>query len=287
MEIWNYISEKELALQLIDEVKNKKYINKNIQSKLVAYVKLLKEEGLNKTQIRNNIDEIMMENYKGFDMVSWDSELQSIVNKYTDKENCKFRELNEINITRKELEFISRFQDEQKENLLFVMLVISKSKHQKYKKTKKGEIIDDNNDYWLNCDRGKLFKLSKFKYDNNKGSKSRMEQRGYLIYDLSQLDSVIELSKQCDNTSIKLLYVDSEMDPEGITFRITENNMNDILNYYLQWKDPDEYTKCEECGAWTKVKNTSKPKPKYCNYCRKIKRSESVKKCVSSKPLTE
>lgn len=278
MEIWNYISEKELALQLIDEVKNKKYINKNIQSKLVAYVKLLKEEGLNKTQIRNKIDEIMMENYKGFDMVSWDSELQSIVNKYTDKENCKFRELNEINITRKELEFISRFQDEQKENLLFVMLVISKSKHQKYKKTKKGEIIDDNNDYWLNCDRGKLFKLAKFKYDNNKGSKSRMEQRGYLIYDLSQLDGVIELSKQCDNTSIKLLYVDGEIDSKGITFRITKDNMNDVLNYYLQWKDPEGYVKCMECGVWVKI-NSKYKNPKYCKICSKKKRVESVQKC--------
>ena len=146
------------------------------------------------------------------------------------------------------------------------MLVISKSKHQKYKKTKKGEIIDDNNDYWLNCDRGKLFKLSKFKYDRHEGCKSRMEQRGYLIYDLSQLDSVIELSKQCDNTSIKLLYVDSEFDNEGMTFKITYENKDDILNYYLQWKNPNEYIECKECKIPTKKTNN---KIKYCKKCSK------------------
>ncbi len=230
-------------------------------------IHILKEEGKNKTQIRNELDRIMMNNYKGFDMGSWDDELQGMVNKYTDKHNVEFRELNVVNITRKELEFISRFQDPQKENLLFVMLVISKSKHQKYKKNKKGEVICENNDYWINCDRGKLFKLSKFKYDRHKDCKSRMEQRGYLIYDLSQLNDVIELSKQCDNTSIKLLYVDSEFDNEGITFKITNENKDDVLNYYLQWKDPDKYIKCTECGVWVKKGKTKQPK--YCKKCAK------------------
>ena len=275
MKIWNYISERALAEQLQDEIDNKKTINENINSKLIAYVKLLKEQGMTKEDIRNRLDEIMLAHYKGVDMTAWNKPLNAMVNKYTTKENCEFRELNEINITRKELEFINRFQDEAKENLLFTMLVVSKSKHCKFKKNKKGEILSENHDYWLNCDRVQLFKLANFKYDKNTGAKTRMEQRGYFIYDLAQLDGTIELSKQCDNTSIKLLYVDEEVDPEGITFRITENNMNDVLNYYLQWKNPDEYTKCEECDMPIKKSNN---KIKYCKKCsKKIKIEQTIK----------
>ena len=259
MKIWNYISERALAEQLQDEIDNKKTINENINSKLIAYVKLLKEQGMTKEDIRNRLDEIMLVHYKGVDMTAWNKPLNAMVNKYTTKENCEFRELNEINITRKELEFINRFQDEAKENLLFTMLVVSKSKHCKFKKNKKGEILSENHDYWLNCDRVQLFKLANFKYDKNTGAKTRMEQRGYFIYDLAQLDGTIELSKQCDNTSIKLLYVDEEVDPEGITFRITENNMNDVLNYYLQWKNPDEEHETFNNLVWNGWKYLSRP----------------------------
>ena len=50
MKIWNYISERALAEQLQDEIDNKKTINENINSKLIAYVKLLKEQGMTKEE---------------------------------------------------------------------------------------------------------------------------------------------------------------------------------------------------------------------------------------------
>lgn len=268
MKVWNYFSEEKLAEEFKLEAENKKVTSKNINAKLMAYIKLLTKEGFNSDQIRNKIDTILFEENDGFVFDDYDKKLKAMVNKYTKPENCEFRELNTVNITRKELQFINRLQDEEKENLLFVMLVIAKSKHCKVKKNKKGEVIGENHDYYINCDRVQLFKLADFKYKSGKGCKTRMEQRGYTIYDLAQLDGIIQLSKQCDNTSIKLLYVDEEFDEEGITFDINEYNMNDVLNYYLQWKDPNEYTKCEECGVWTKI-NSKKSIPKYCKKCAK------------------
>ena len=265
MAIWNYISERDLANTLIEEINNKQYINDNIHKKLIAYIKLLKEQKKNKTEIRNILDDIMMNYFKGFDMSSWDDVLQGMVNKYTNKANCEFRELNEINITLKELNFIRSFQDDKIENLLFVMLVIAKSTFKPYKIVK-GEPIE-NNDFWINCERTDLFKLTRFKYSTTEGCKSRMIQRGLVINDLSQKKDVIELSKQCDNPSIKLLYCDKKYDDNGITFKITDINKDDILDYYLAWKKPNGFVECVECGKLVKKTNN---KTKMCKKCKRI-----------------
>ena len=52
-----------------------------------------------------------------------------------------------------------------------------------------------------------------------------------------------------------------------LNFDITEDNMDDILNYYLQWKYPEGYVKCTECGVWVKKGKTNTPK--YCKKCAK------------------
>ena len=52
--------------------------------------------------------------------------------------------------------------------------------------------------------------------------------------------------------------------------------MNDVINYYLQWKDPEGYVKCTECGVWTKI-NSKKSIPKYCDTCAKYIKNEQNK----------
>lgn len=257
--VWTYISEEKVAKKLIE---NKKNINENTMQKLIAYVKYLKnEENLSKDKIRIKIDELMEKNYIGYVADDWDKKLQGIVNKYTKVENREMKKLNTINITEKELKFIEAFKDENKELLLFTMLVIAKSYHKADSVDNEGNIIKYG--YWVNTDSVSLFKLAKFKY---KCRQPRMLQREYCINDLSQQDDVIYISDVCDSNSIKLLYVDESESDIILNFDITEDNMDEIVGYYLKWKNPEGYTRCEDCGNWIKKTNN---RIKRCKKCKK------------------
>ena len=107
MNLWSFTDERQIAEDL---VKNKKTINENTNEKIVAYIKYLKQDKKSKTDIRNELDDLMIKNYKGFIMADWDSKLQRYVNKYSKKDNCNYRTSKTIQITQKEIEFIKNIK---------------------------------------------------------------------------------------------------------------------------------------------------------------------------------
>lgn len=278
MTLWNFIDEKKVLESLL---KNKKNINNNTYQKIIVYIKHLKEQTekekkLSNIEIRNKVDELMNNYYNGFVMADWEKVLKSLVNKFTKKGHCKFRELKGINITLKELKFIKEFEDIETEKLLFVMLVLSKSYPYDEDKNK-----DKIREYWVNCDSNIIFGLSKFKYKKNI---SRFEQREYLIYDISKKlyktidikgkeieSNVIKINKICDSSSIRILYADNKIDKEGINITIDENTMDTLVLEYLKWRG-EKVVKCEECSKMVLVE--SKNPPKYCKECADEKKKE-------------
>ena len=64
-----FINERELAEGLLND---KKLINDNTITRIRCYIKLLKQKGMSKTDIRNEIDNLMLEHYSGFVMGDWD-----------------------------------------------------------------------------------------------------------------------------------------------------------------------------------------------------------------------
>lgn len=245
----NFIDEEKLVDKFI---KNKKLINSNTYTYLVAYAKYLKHKGLSKVKIRNELDIMMYTYYNGFCMADFDTIIQKVVNKYTKKETYEYKKPREINITVKELEYIRQKQDENIEHLLFTLLVLAK-------------INDiDTKDFIVVFDEADIFKISKYKYQTR--SKPRIEQRNIKLNDLKQL-GYIEFGKIFNSQSIKLLYGTREFDENGINITITDDNIDDLTLHYHKWKGDKKIIECEVCGKLVEVK--PKSSQKYCVNCSK------------------
>ena len=254
--IYSFIDENKIIKDLL---KDKSLINKNTMQKLIVYIKYLKSESKNKPTIRIMIDELMEEYYIGFCVADWDDILNKLINKYTKAECRELKTVGSVNITRKELEYIKQFKNDNIEKLLFTMLVIGK-----YSKNN-----NDDDGVWINCDSEEMFKISKFKYGKSTEKGSRFEQREYLIYDLANMENPpLQVSHKCNSTSIKILFNDIEHDEEGLNITINQDNVQQLPYYYIEWKSPEKIIRCQKCECLVEVTSKTK-KPKVCKKCAK------------------
>lgn len=266
MNLWSLINERELGEKIEND--NAK-INENTNVAIKCYIKYLKnDKKLNKIQIRNEIDKLMLENYRGFVMGDWDDILQGMVNKYSKKKYCEYKNYNnEVVLFREELDFIkgigglSGVKDIEIEKILFVMLVLAKS----------------NDSEWVNYSSRDIFKLSRFKYKQKSDVQS--VQREKLIYDLAHYTNgkILNVTNFGTSPSIKLLFCKDEGEKE-FKIKIDIKSIENIVLYYLKWRSKDNYKYCVECGKEINVKSSTH---KYCSKCRKIKELENIRKRVA------
>lgn len=263
MNLWTLINERELG-QKIEEDNSK--INENTNVGLRCYIKYLKnDKKLNKTQIRNEIDRLMMENYKGFVMGDWDETLQGMVNKYSKKKYCEYKNYNnEVVLFKEELDFIknvgglSGVKDIEIEKILFIMLVLAKSSRSE----------------WVNYSSRDIFKLSRFKYRQK--SDIQAVQREKLIYDLAHYTNgqILNVTNFGTSPSIKLLFCKDE-GIEEIKIKIDIKCIENIVVEYLKWRNKENYTYCIECGK--EIQPKGKKPNKYCGKCAKKIKNEQNK----------
>ena len=265
-----FINERELAEGLLND---KKLINDSTLPRIRAYIKLLKQKGMSKTDIRNEIDNLMLEYYSGFVMGDWDDNLRKMVNKYTKTKNCEFREVVEkVFITKEELNVItsigglSGFESIEIEKILFVMLVLAKA----------------NNGIWISYTSNDMFKLARFKYKAR--TDKQQIQREKLIYDLSHFTdgivegNVINVTNFGKQPSIKLNFVSEE--GENV-IEVDLKEIDNVILKYLNWRKKDGYNYCECCGK--EVVSKAKKPTKYCSKCAKIKQLEWQKESMKKK----
>ena len=258
-----FINERELAEGLLND---KKLINDSTLPRIRAYIKLLKQKGMSKTDIRNEIDNLMLEYYSGFVMGDWDDNLRKMVNKYTKTKNCEFREVVEkVFITKEELNVItsigglSGFESIEIEKILFVMLVLAKA----------------NNGIWISYTSNDIFKLARFKYKAR--TDKQQIQREKLIYDLSHFTdgivegNVINVTNFGKQPSIKLNFVSEE--GENV-IEVDLKEIDNVILKYLNWRKKDGYNYCECCGK--EVVSKAKKPTKYCSKCAKIVKTKQT-----------
>lgn len=260
MNLWTLINERELGQKI--EKDNSK-INENTNVGLRCYIKYLKnDKKLNKTQIRNEIDRLMMENYKGFVMGDWDETLQGMVNKYSKKKYCEYKNCNnEVVLFKEELDFIknvgglSGVKDIEIEKILFIMLVLAKS----------------SGSEWVNYSSRDIFKLSRFKYRQK--SDIQAIQREKLIYDLAHYTNgeILNVTNFGTSPSIKLLFCKDEGEGE-IKIKVDIKRIENIVVEYLKLRNKENYTYCVECGK--EIKQKGKKPNKYCGKCARLKQLE-------------
>lgn len=261
------INEKEIAENLTKDFYS---INFDTYNKLKCYTKYLKNEtDITKNEIRNELDELMMEYYTGFVMADWDKTLQQIVNKYTKPINREYKKSKEIKIYKKELEFIKNVgdlgsvRDIEVEKVLFIMLVLGKM----------GDFQD--NSLWVNSKSLDIFKMARFKY-KQKSDKQKI-QREKLIYDLVNCKNsdILSVSTFGKSTGIKLLFADK--DGEEVLLIDKNTDLENIVVKYLEWRNKEDYTYCVVCGKEVVAKTNNQI---FCNYCKKEIRKEQTKKYV-------
>ena len=252
------INEEIVAKELI---KNNKLINEDTITKIRCYIKYLKHDGVTKREIRNRLDEFMMDNYKGFIMADWDKILQRMVNKYSKHKNSEYKKANdEIVIYKSELKLISEvgdlsgFRDIEIEKVLFIMLVLAK--------------IHDSR--WVNYTSEEIFKLARFKYKTK--SDVRIIQREKLIYDLANFkdNKILKVTNYGKSPSLELLFIE-EAGEAKIKLKI--EYIDNIIIEYLKWRNKENYTYCIECGKEIKSKSNN---AKYCSKCAKKIKQEQI-----------
>lgn len=265
MKIWNLIDEKAILNKLL---KNKKEINIDTYQKIVVYIKHLKSKGLNKIEIRNKIDELLLNNLDGFVYTDWDSSISKAINKYTKPTYREFKEINKVRITKEELEFIKSKDNIETEKLLFTLLVLGKLSQK-----------EEGKDLWVNIQTNHIFKLAQYKLSKH-GNISN--QREGILYELGQ-QGLLSFPEFVTATGIKLNYGKTSINNDEVimNLELNEDNIGDVVLEYLFWRGDQDIIKCENCGRLVKPKNKkSKTKTKYCDKCA---REINIKKTLERK----
>ena len=79
MKYWSFIDEEKILEELLV---NPNTIAKDTNTKVKVLIKHYKREGLSKNEIRNELDNFLMEHFVGFVLADWDKKLKRWVNKY-------------------------------------------------------------------------------------------------------------------------------------------------------------------------------------------------------------
>ena len=265
MKYWSFVDEEKVLEELLNDPNGINYDTKN---KIKLLIKHYKRLGYSKNEIRNVLDNYLMEHCKGFILADWDDLLRKYVNKYTKKEYCEFKKTEDVVIYKEELDFITKqwnidgVNQIEVEKLLFVMLVLAKS---------------NSVDGWLNYNDKIIFDMARYKFISHT---PRREQKGKLFYKLgNHNEKVLECLIYSKEERIKLFY--SKKEGEEVMRIKYDDDIENIIVRYLDWRKYPVYTYCERCGKEIKISGNRK---KYCSeWAKKIKDSQDKQRYEKEK----
>ena len=222
--------------------------DKKPSSTIKILIKYYRDEGMDKEQIRNQIENFMVKNYKDYNSSNWQDSLDRLVKIYF-KDSFKLVIIKDIKITKNELDRISNLDNLKLEKLAFTLLVYAKILNQ----------INDSNNNWVNGSNNVITKDADIK-ETGKSQKLLFKQLKDLEY--------IKYARMVNKTSMQVMYIDEKIDDESeIVIELTD--FRDFILRYLEWKG--ENIKFCECGRPFKVVNN---KIKYCKECSRQIRDE-------------
>lgn len=209
--------------------------------------------------IKETIFKVMCKCDSEFTRPKWNEYLEKQIFKYIkNKERYGGTDdlihIQDIKITKKELEVIDKLKDKKLQKMAFILLVYVKINQQFHK----------NDSEWINYALGNIFKEAKVIGDSQTKVK--------LLHELSKKELI---TNNFDNRkcSIKINYIDNDSDSI-----LTLNDFEGVIHYYLNYLG-EHWKKCIECGKWFVVKGN---KQEYCKICAKDKQlkwqRESMKK---------
>lgn len=172
-----------------------------------------------------------------------------------------FKQVNEVCITKSELEFIKNLGDIKQEKIAFVLLASAKY----YDVTRGTQYCTA---YMKNSDICKLARVTIPVNDRN------------IFMQFAYDCGVLSRHSRAASTEKKVLFV-SQDNSDEVVLRLKENDFKDLAYTYLAYKTPHKFRRCVGCNCW--MKKDSKDR-RLCKECsdKEVQGSNSVKmvQCV-------
>lgn len=203
-------------------------------------------------EVRRLLDEFLLQCEPSASLITWSNTLDSAA-KYAAKYPLIM--IDEIAVTKPEIEKIDALPGKQLRRLAFTLLCISKYLH----------TVSENTNYWVTTPDDEIMKMANIKTPIKRQSRmfGQLKDAG-----------MIRFSKQIDNLSVQVLFVEDG----DVAMRVTDFRN---LGYQYMKHHGEPYFECSNCGITTKIANPENKnsvwKQKYCRDCAvEIKTKQNV-----------
>ena len=221
-------------------------INNNIKS-VVAKVGYLTryfcDRGDSDSDNYNNTVDWMSKNHENFDESCYSKLISDAVKKAHKK---PFFNIENIVVTKSELEIISSLNNLRAEKILFVLLCMAKQQRDIYGFT----------NGLVNYSLPDLCKMARISVPTS--------DREYILYEIVQ-SGRLSYPKKNDTRCLMVNFIDESNDAALI---INETDCQELAYVYLNWKNGGGYSRCELCGRL--IRQTKKADKRFCRECAEI-----------------
>lgn len=244
-----------------ERVLKEKSLGKKPYETLSRVAKYYIHKEYNRKEVRRLLDEFLLQCEPTASLVSWSDTLDNAV-KYAAKYPLIM--IDGIDITKAEMGRIDALSGRQLKRLAFTLLCVAKYLY----------AVSPSTNYWVGTPDNEIMNMANI----NTSIKRQSAMFGQL-----RNAGLIRFSKQIDNLSVQVLFVDEESEP---VMRVTD--FRNLGYQYLKYHG-EQYFECAHCGLTTKINNPGVGrKQKYCTECAaKVKVQQSVNAVMKSRPVSQ
>lgn len=232
-----------------ENVIRERALGKHPYETLSRVAKYYTYQNMKKSEVRQKLDEFMLECDPSVPLVAWSDTLDSAA-KYASKYPLIM--IDGISITKPELDIIDALPGKQLRRLAFTLLCIAKYLY----------IVAPSTDYWVSTPDNELMTMANIN--------TSIRRQSSMFNQLKEA-GLIRFSKKIDNLSVQVLFV-CDGDPA-----LTITDFRNLGYQYLMYHG-EPYFVCENCGITTKIQNPEhNRRAKYCQECAiKIRTKQQV-----------
>lgn len=194
------------------------------------------EEGYKKRDIRNKLDDFLLQCDPGVVLVKWSDTLDKMarnVDKYP------LIKLDCIDVTKAELDVIDSLDGKQLRRLAFTLLCTAKY----------WDAAQQNNNGWVNTADKEIMKMANIN--------TSVRRQSAMLHDMKDA-GLVKFSKRVDNLNVQVKYIHN--DSPAI---LHISDFRNLGNQYLLYCG-ESYFQCEQCGLAIKKKSNVH---RYCSEC--------------------
>lgn len=220
---------------------SEKTLGKKPFETLTRIAKYYTYQGLSKRDVRAKLDEFLLSTDPSVSLVTWSDTLDNAA-KYATK--YKLIMVDNITITKPEMERIDAIDGKQLRRLAFTLLCLAKFSY----------AVSPKTDYWVSTPDNEIMNMANIN--------TSIKRQSAMFNQLREL-GMVRFSKKIDNLSVQILFVE-----DG--YEVLEIDDFRNLGYQYLMYHGEAYYKCQCCGLTCKKNKHPRggnPSQKYCSEC--------------------